>query len=111
MGGRAATREALIHPLYFSKPATPPIIYPAISSTLEAMGKTSVSLGNTPFSENNLFPWLPSAGRQRSAYAMILLCTNKELSMARAHTAAGGEEPLCHLPATLIPVPRCGAPP
>lgn len=47
MSGKAATREAVIHPLHFSKLATPPIIYPAISSALGAIGKTFFSLGNT----------------------------------------------------------------
>lgn len=47
-----------------------------------------------PFSENNLFLSLPSAGRQRSACSTLLLCANKELSVARACAAAGGKEPL-----------------
>lgn len=57
-----------------------------------------------PFSANNLFSWLPSASRQRSARSPLPLCTNKELSVERARAAAGGEETLC------TPPPRLKAP-
>lgn len=73
-------------PTAFSKRATPPIIYPAISSVLGVMKKHPFLL-EIPFSANNLFSWLPAASRQRSARSPLPLCTNKELAAERARAA------------------------
>lgn len=73
-------------PTAFSKRATPPIIYPAISSALGVMKKHPFLL-EIPFSANNLFSWLPAASRQRSARSPLPLCTNKELAAERARAA------------------------
>lgn len=73
-------------PMAFSKRATPPIIYPAISSVLGVMKKHPFLL-EIPFSANNLFSWLPAASRQRSARSPLPLCANKELAAERARAA------------------------
>lgn len=73
-------------PTAFSKRATPPIIYPAISSALGVMKKHPFLL-EILFSANNLFSWLPAASRQRSARSPLPLCANKELAAERARAA------------------------